>query len=99
MSNLKRDLITSLVLGILISSLVLIAPLTGNSRPTASVCFSQTTDCPDKFVTLVSPTTGDASTPQALDIEVSLDVEIRPLRGGGFGSESKWSRREPGRDS
>ena len=71
MSNLKKNLMTSLVLGILISSLVLIAPLTGNGQPTASVSFSPTIECPDKIVTLVSPTTGDASAPQTLKIVVS----------------------------
>ncbi len=69
--QLEKNLITSLVLGILISSLVLIAPLTGNSQPTASVSFSPTINCHDKVVKLLSPTTGDASTPQTLDIVVS----------------------------
>jgi hypothetical protein len=82
MSNWKENLITSLILGVLISSLVLIAPLTGNSQPTASVSFMQTTDCPDKDVTSVSPTTGDASTPQKLDIVVSNATYI--TSNGGF---------------
>lgn len=71
MSNLNTSLITSLVLGILISSLMLIAPLTGNSQPAAAVSFSPTNDCPDKIVTLVSPTAGDASIPQPIKIVVS----------------------------
>ncbi len=71
MSNLKNNLMTSLILGILISSLVLIAPLTGNSQPTSSVSVSPTTKCPDKVVTSVTPTTGDASTTQVLDVLVA----------------------------
>ncbi len=71
MSNAKNHLITAIVLVILISPLVLTGSLTGYGRVAASVSFTQTVGCPDKVVTSVSPATGNASTPQALDIVVS----------------------------
>jgi hypothetical protein len=67
MNNLKTNRIFSLVLGMVISWMGLIAPLSGS----ASANYPQTIACPTKVVTSISPATGDASTPQTIDIVVS----------------------------
>ncbi|MEW6210696.1 MAG: hypothetical protein AB1631_20190 [Acidobacteriota bacterium] len=81
MSSVKNHLITAVILGIPISSPALIVPLTGYGRAAASVSFTQTIKCPNKVVTSVSPATGDASTPQTLDIVVSNAAYVYSSNG------------------